>query len=92
AYHREVGASLRRTGLAQWLSWQVWAIAHSAEHQLRERSSSLRLRAMVHDDVATYVLGHTQFSIKDFATACGLSLREATDQLAKARRAGMVLD
>lgn len=92
AYHREVGASLRRQGLAQWLSWHVWALAHSAEHRLRDRSSSMRLRALVNDEVATYVQGHDQFSIKDFATACNLPLPGAIDQLAKARRAGLVLD
>lgn len=92
AYHREVGASLRRNGLAQWLSWHVWAIAHSAEAILREHSSLLRLRALVNTDVADYVTGHKHFTIKDVATACGLSLTDATHQLALARKAGLVLD
>ena len=92
AYHREVGASLRRNGLAQWLNWQVWAVAHSAESRLRDRSSSIRLRAKVAPDVVDYVTGQQDFSIKDMATACGLSLPEATTQLALSRKAGLVLD
>lgn len=92
AYHREVGASLRRSGLAQWLNWQVWAVAHSAESVLRDRSSSLRLRAKVTGEVTDYVTGHKDFSIKDFATACEMSLPDAIQQLSLARKAGLVLD
>lgn len=92
AYHREVGASLRRNGLAQWLSWHVWAVAHSAETILRDHSSLVRLRAAVDADVADYVTGHKQFTINDVATACGLSLTDATCQLGLARKAGLVLD
>lgn len=92
AYHREVGASLRRSGLAQWLSWHVWAVAHSAEANLRDHSSLARLRAGVQSNVADYVTGHQHFTIKDMATACGLSLTDATHQLALARKAGLVLD
>lgn len=91
-YYREVGASLRRPGLAQWLSWQVWAVALSAEDRLRVRSSCFRQRDRLSQQVATYVSGQEIFSVKDFATACNLSLSEATCQLAIARAAGLVFD